>query len=81
MLITVTATETAGTATIATLSDGRAIIARPTGDRWTGRMVDVALFDANRMTVGELITLRAGTSHRLALDEAVNKLNACEATA
>ncbi len=74
--IHITATESAGTATIATLSDGRVVIARNCGDRWTGKMVDVSDFDPQRMLIGELVTLRSGTSRRLALDEAIDKMNA-----
>jgi hypothetical protein len=71
---TITHIEPMGSITVATLSDGRSVIARNTGDRWTGKHVDVSLYDPRTMVIGDLVVLRAGTSHRLALDAALIKL-------
>lgn len=73
--IEITTTHTVGPYTVATLSDGREIGARVCGDRWTGKMVEISFIDVEGSRWGELVTMRRGTSERLAFAEAIEKLN------
>ena len=74
--ITVEQQTTAGPHTVATLTTGQTLIARTVGDRWTGAMVEVADFNPTTLAIGAMVTLRPGTSHRLAIAAAITKLAA-----
>lgn len=70
----IAATSNLGFATLVTLTDGRSLIARNVGDRWTGALVLVTWFDPTTLVVGEYISRHAGTSHRIAIDKALATL-------
>lgn len=70
----ITGTRMVENYTVATLSDGREIGAKTTGNRW-GTYVDVSFIDVERCVWLKHVHLRKGTSHRLALAEAIERLN------
>lgn len=75
MALEITSTRIVEGHTIATLTDGREIGTKTGGNRWSGKMVEVRFVDIEQKLWGEHITARSGSSVKLALAEALEKLN------